>query len=89
MISPTTGGYAKSNSPQTWTDFESALWYADKYRMDGLAFVLTEGIVFVDIDEYQNKSIQVNLFPIYLFVELLQVNSHDGKTRQNIQVFRR
>ncbi|MBO5481281.1 MAG: hypothetical protein J6A63_08855 [Clostridia bacterium] len=56
MISPTTGGYAKSNSPKTWTDFESALRYADKYRMDGLAFALTEGIVFVDIDDYENKS---------------------------------
>lgn len=56
MISPTTGGYAKSNSPKTWTNFESALRYADKYRMDGLAFVLTEGIVFVDIDDYENKS---------------------------------
>lgn len=70
MISPTTGGYAKSNSPQTWTDFESALRYADKYCMDGLAFVLTEGIVFVDIDEYQNKSDEIKCILIALSLEL-------------------
>lgn len=70
MISPTTGGYAKSNSPETWTDFESALWYADKYRMDGLSFVLTEGIVFVDIDEYEQKSDEVKSVLMTLCDEL-------------------
>ena len=70
MISPTTGGYAKSNSPETWTDFESALRYADKYRMDGLAFVLTEGTVFVDIDDYEQKSDEVQSVLIALCDEL-------------------
>ena len=70
MISPTTGGYAKSNSPKTWTDFESALRYANKYRMDGLAFVLTEGIVFVDIDDYEQKSDEVQSILIALCDEL-------------------
>lgn len=70
MISPTTGGYAKSNSPETWTDFESALRYADKYRMDGLAFVLTEGIVFVDIDDYEQKSDEVKSVLMALCDEL-------------------
>lgn len=70
MISPVTGGYAKSNSPATWTDFESAVRYAEENNMDGLAFALTEGIVFVDIDEYQNKSDEVKCILIALCLEL-------------------
>lgn len=50
MISPITGKFAKSNENETWTDFQTAYNYMIKNRLHGLAFVLTEGIVFVDID---------------------------------------
>ncbi|MBR2321533.1 MAG: hypothetical protein IKA57_05290 [Clostridia bacterium] len=70
MISPTTGELAKSNSPATWTDFESALRYANKYRMDGLAFALTDGIVFVDIDDYESKNDDIQSVLIALCDEL-------------------
>ena len=51
MVSPITYKHARSNEPSDWSDFYNAQLFATSYRkMDGLAFVLTEGIVFVDID---------------------------------------
>ena len=43
-----TGGYAQSNNPNTWCDFETALGVVDLY--DGLGFMLGDGIFGVDID---------------------------------------
>ena len=59
IYSPTTGDFAKSNEPTTWTDFQSAIRYAQENGMDGLCFVLTSGIVFVDIDDIEDKSEEV------------------------------
>ena len=59
MISPVTGDYAKSNAPETWTDFDTALRYAQVHGKDGLSFVLTSGIVFVDMDEVEQKTGEV------------------------------
>jgi putative DNA primase/helicase len=51
MISPRTYHHAKSNDPTDWTDFYSAHCFAaTNGNLDGLAFVLTKGIVFIDID---------------------------------------
>lgn len=51
MVSPKTYRHAKSNEPKDWSDFYNAyLFAANRGNLDGLAFVLTEGIVFVDID---------------------------------------
>lgn len=55
MISPITGDLAKSNEPTTWSDFDTALKYAQTHGQDGLSFVLTSGIVFVDIDEIDEQ----------------------------------
>ena len=43
-----TGGFAQSNNPNTWCDFETALGVVDLY--DGLGFMLGDGIFGVDID---------------------------------------
>lgn len=43
-----TGGYAQSNNPNTWCDFETALGVVDLY--DGLGFMLGDTIFGVDID---------------------------------------
>jgi len=52
MVSPITYRHARSNEPKDWTDFYSAHLFANmRGNLDGLAFVLTEGIVFIDIDE--------------------------------------
>lgn len=50
MISPITGTFAKSNDSNTWSNYETASRYMFNRRLEGLAFVLTEGYVFIDID---------------------------------------
>lgn len=51
MISPNTYHHARSNEPSDWSDFYKAKMFASQCgNMDGLAFVLTQGVVFVDID---------------------------------------
>ncbi len=56
MISPLDGTFAKSNDPSTWADYETASRYMFNRRMEGLAFVLTKGIVFIDIDHSINEA---------------------------------
>ena len=61
MVSPKTYRHAKSNEPSDWADFYNAYLFATSYgRMDGLAFVLTEGIVFVDIDHSIDENGQLS-----------------------------
>ncbi len=55
IFSPVTGDFAKTNDHATWTDFKTALQYADRCGMDGLTFALSEGIVFIDIDDIESK----------------------------------
>lgn len=55
MIDPNTGDYAKSNDPSTWSSYENALMVANQDKEYGLAFVLTEGIVFIDVDHCLDK----------------------------------
>ena len=43
-----TGGFAQSNNPNTWCDYETAVNVVDLY--DGLGFMLGDGIFGVDID---------------------------------------
>lgn len=45
-----TGGYAKSNDPKTWCDFEIAMNFYRLNRVDGIGFMFTAGDPFVGID---------------------------------------
>jgi primase-polymerase (primpol)-like protein len=36
--------------PETWTGYERAKAYAERYRYTGLVFALDKGIVFIDLD---------------------------------------
>lgn len=56
IISPKDGKFAKSNLPETWADFETAKRYCLRYRYAGLAFALTGGITFIDIDHAVDKN---------------------------------
>ena len=61
MVSPITYRHARSNEPSDWTDFYKAkLFLTENGRMDGLAFVLTEGIVFIDIDNSIDANGRIN-----------------------------
>ncbi len=59
IFSPVTSQYAEANNPNTWTDFQSALKYAQTNDMDGLTFALSGGIVFIDIDNMDSQSEEV------------------------------
>lgn len=50
MMNPRSGLAASVSRPRDWTDFETAYQAMKDRHCDGLAFVLTNGIVFVDID---------------------------------------
>lgn len=55
IISPVNGKFAKCDEPETWTTFEHARRYCERYRYEGLTFALTKGITFIDIDHAVNK----------------------------------
>ena len=60
IISPTTSKFAHCNDSTTWTDFETATTYAQKYNYVGLTFALTKDILFVDLDnaiDFDNQTI--------------------------------
>jgi len=50
IISPNNAKFAKCNDASTWTDFNTAKIYSQKYNYNGLAFALTNNIVFIDLD---------------------------------------
>lgn len=51
IISPTDGKWAKSTDPATWTDFETAMHYAEENNCEGLSFALDgSGISCIDLD---------------------------------------
>ncbi|MBD5430970.1 MAG: DNA primase [Lactobacillus sp.] len=54
-IDPNTGGAGKSNDPNTWSDFETALKALEEIdRADGLAFYFANGYVGLDIDHIKD-----------------------------------
>ena len=57
MLNPKNLKFAKSNDPSTWSSFYTAKTVLEnkKLKIDGLAFVLTEGYVFIDIDHSVNE----------------------------------
>lgn len=48
---PYTGGNAKSNNPDTWSDYETAIQAMEKYRFDGIGFMFANGYFGVDLDK--------------------------------------
>ena len=55
-FNPTTGGYAKSDNPDTWADFHFAQGKSANY--EGIGFMFADGICGIDID---NKTGDVEL----------------------------
>ena len=53
VLSPLDGKWAKSNEPQRWTDFDTAMKYAKENGCEGLSFVLDgkSGITCIDLDK--------------------------------------
>lgn len=51
-INPRTGGYAQSNNPSTWTQYDEAVKVSGNYN--GIGFMLGNGIFGIDIDKIEN-----------------------------------
>lgn len=49
-INAKTGGGAMSNNPETWTDYETALAAAEKFKYNGIGFMFSNGYFGVDLD---------------------------------------
>ena len=87
MISPVTGKFAKSNDPHTWTDYNTAFHYMIAKRLEGLAFVLTEGIVFVDIDHVTDENGTMSLFAQKILEELPKTYAERSVSGNGIHIF--
>lgn len=59
IFSPITDKFAEVNNSDTWAEFETTLNYAKRKNMDGLVFVLSEGIVFIDMDDMDSKPVEI------------------------------
>ena len=57
--SPITRELARNNRPSDWSDYKTAVRYAQKNDLDGVTFALTGGIVFIDLDEIEDKPIEI------------------------------
>jgi hypothetical protein len=55
IISPVTASFARSDMPETWTGYEQAKAYAERYRYQGLVFALDKGVTFIDLDRAIDK----------------------------------
>lgn len=60
-ISALNGERAKSNDPNTWTDFETALSNLGQWKTKGLAFFFASGYVGIDIDHIDDEIEKYNL----------------------------
>ena len=87
MISAVTGEFAKSNDASTWTDYDSAFRYMVAKRMEGLAFVLTEGLVFVDIDHVTDEEGNVGEFALKLLEELPDTYAERSVSGKGVHIF--
>lgn len=87
MISPVTNSYAKSNDSNTWTDFETAFKYMKQKRMEGLAFVLTKGMVFVDIDHTTDEKGNLNEFANKILNELPNTYAERSVSGKGVHIF--
>ena len=72
MLNPKTFSFAKSNDSSTWSSFEEAkkVYERKSSRVDGLAFVLTEGYVFIDIDHSIDEEGRISDFTNTILDEL-------------------
>lgn len=50
-INPNNGKNAMSNNPETWTDMMGAVVSCDKFKLDGIGFMLENGYFGIDLDD--------------------------------------
>lgn len=79
---PYNGKNAKSNDPTTWSDYETAVKAVEKYGLDGIGFMLTDGYFGVDLD---NSTEELN----HEFVTNLRSYAEYSKSGKGIHVIAR
>jgi antirestriction protein ArdC len=89
VISPTDGKWAKSNDPDTWVDFETAIKYAEENDCAGLSFALDGkcGITCIDLDKSISKDGKLTESAEKLTQELADTYSETSVSGNGIHIF--
>ena len=75
---PHTGGYAKSNEPQTWSGFEDACKFLNSNgkRVDGIGFVVSSNDPFTGIDLDHCRDAQTGIIEAWAMGIIKEGNSY-------------
>lgn len=89
VISPTDGKWAKSNDPNTWVDFQTALKYAEENDCAGLSFALDGkcGITCIDLDKSISKDGKLTASAEKLTQELADTYAETSVSGNGIHIF--
>lgn len=88
IISPTDGKWAKSTDPATWTDFETALRYAEENNCEGLSFALNgSGISCIDLDHSVEKDGTLSANAEKLTKEIPETYTETSVSGNGIHIF--
>lgn len=89
VISPTDGKWAKSNDPNTWVDFQTALKYAEENDCAGLSFALDGkcGITCIDLDKSISKDGKLTESAEKLTQELADTYAETSVSGNGIHIF--
>lgn len=88
IISPTDGKWAKSTDPATWTDFETAMRYAEENNCEGLSFALDgSGISCIDLDHSVEKDGTLSANAEKLTKEIPETYTETSVSGNGIHIF--
>lgn len=89
VISPTDGKWAKTNDPDTWVDFETAIKYAEENDCAGLSFALDGkcGITCIDLDKSISKDGKLTESAEKLTQELAETYTETSVSGNGIHIF--
>ena len=89
VLSPIDGKWAKSNDPNTWVDFETALKYAEENDCAGLSFALDGkcGITCIDLDKSISKEGKLTESAEKLTQELADTYAETSVSGNGIHIF--
>ena len=89
VISPTDGKWAKTNDPDTWVDFGTAIKYAEENDCAGLSFALDGkcGITCIDLDKSISKDGKLTESAEKLTQELAETYTETSVSGNGIHIF--
>lgn len=89
VISPTDGKWAKTNDPDTWVDFGTAIKYAEENDCAGLSFALDGkcGITCIDLDKSISKDGKLTESAEKLTQELADTYTETSVSGNGIHIF--